>query len=69
MLVVTRNVNEILVLHEEATGKVIASIVVQEVIKGKGKAKSRVKIGIDAPPEVKIDRIEIYDRKMLKESS
>jgi carbon storage regulator len=53
MLVITRKVNESIILESEQTGGKPIEIVILEM------AKDRVKLGIDAPREIKIIRNEL----------
>ena len=54
MLILTRRVGEKLVIGENVTVAVLG-------VKG-----NQIRIGIDAPPDVKVNREEIYE-KILKE--
>ena len=56
MLILSRRVNEELILHTDEGLKI--TVVICQFHGG------QVRIGIDAPDHVHVDRSEIYDRKM-----
>ena len=57
MLVLSRNPNEVIVLSDRTTGEVIAQI------SNCGVQGNQVKLGIDAPASVIVDRYEVHLRK------
>jgi len=56
MLVLERHENELIVLH--AGGRTLAVVTLVEIDRG------RVRIGIQAPAEITIDREEVFRSKM-----
>lgn len=56
MLVLSREVNEQIVINENIV------ITITDVKRCGGKFK--VRIGIDAPPDIPVDRLEIHESKM-----
>lgn len=52
MLILTRKINEVLVIGDDIKVTVLG-------VKG-----TQVRIGVDAPKEVSVDRQEIYDKKL-----
>ena len=57
MLVLSRNENEVIVLSDRDTGEVIAKITVRD------SSRKQVRLAIDAPQSVLVDRYEIYEKK------
>lgn len=62
MLIMTRKPGEVIVLSDRETGDVIAEI------QNCGAQGSQVKIGVNAPQSVIVDRYEVHQRK-LKEGN
>jgi len=56
MLVLSRNINETIVVAD------VVMITVVEVRKSKG--RQVVKLGIQAPTDIPVDRLEVYQAKM-----
>lgn len=66
MLVLSRYRNEKLILRDKK-GNQIASITVVEIRKGDpNRPRSKVKLGIEAGPDVVIDREEVDARKQVE---
>lgn len=66
MLVLSRYRNEKLILRDKE-GNFIASITVVEIRKGDiNRPRSKVKLGIEAGPDVVIDREEVDARKQVE---
>ena len=57
MLILTRRIGEVLII-----GKTIRVTVLQ--VKG-----SQVRLGVDAPREIEVDREEIHERKLKERSA
>ena len=57
MLVLTRKINEIIMIDQ---GKI--------EIKVLGMNQDHVKIGINAPPEVSVDRLELFNKKQANKN-
>lgn len=62
MLVLSRKLNQELVIFEKATGRVLVRLQVTE-FRG-----DKAKIGLTAEGDIGIDRVEVYDAKLLKKS-
>lgn len=58
MLVLSRKPEEVIVISDPENGRIIARVVVNSV------RGEQVKIGVDAPSNVMVDRYEIYQRKV-----
>jgi len=54
MLVLTRRISERIVIDDEITVTVVA-------IRG-----DKVRLGISAPPSVRVDRSEVHERRLLR---
>lgn len=57
MLILTRRANEAIVISDDKTGETLADIRILNVVGG------QVRLGIDAPANIIVDREEIYLRK------
>lgn len=66
MLILARHLNER--IHFEVNG-VEFEVVVVEIGRWQGTGKKRVRLGIDAPPQVIVKRNELLDRQPAPQST
>jgi carbon storage regulator CsrA len=63
MLVLTRKKNEVIVLSNKESGEVLGQVHIL------GSSNGQVRVGIDSPKTVLVDRYEIYEKKLLEKGS